>query len=278
MECNSIRTNLSREDIISDIRLCIGADIYKENIYLILEGEDDIKFLRPFLSKDVHIYESYSGRSGVEYIVEECFENNTKVIGIIDRDYKTLSTSDKIFYYDYCCMEMMIFKSNYVFNKIYSEYYKCNYLVEELRMFILKELKYLSIIRMYNEKEKWEQKIKGVSINAAWDDNQKKIKKEIILEKINNINNNFFKNEVLEKIEQEYEREWDNEDFYNNTQGHDFSTMYAIVCNQYLNNNIKNTQIEASGRCTFSKSDFHKTNLYNKLLNYQNLNKCKILI
>lgn len=48
MDSNSIRDNLSKEDIISDILLCLGADIHRENIYLLVEGEDDIKLLFDF--------------------------------------------------------------------------------------------------------------------------------------------------------------------------------------------------------------------------------------
>ena len=73
MESNSIKDNLSKEDMISDILLCLGADIHRENIYLLVEGEDDIKFLRSFLADNVYIYESYDGKNGVEYIVGELF-------------------------------------------------------------------------------------------------------------------------------------------------------------------------------------------------------------
>ena len=68
MESNSIKDNLSKEDMISDILLCLGADIHRENIFLIVEGDDDIKFLRSFIADNVHIYESYDGKSGVEFI------------------------------------------------------------------------------------------------------------------------------------------------------------------------------------------------------------------
>ena len=38
MASNSIRSNLTKEDIISDITLCMGADIDRKNIYLLVEG------------------------------------------------------------------------------------------------------------------------------------------------------------------------------------------------------------------------------------------------
>lgn len=39
MASNSIRSNLTKEDIISDITLCMGADIDRKNIYLLVEGD-----------------------------------------------------------------------------------------------------------------------------------------------------------------------------------------------------------------------------------------------
>ena len=82
-----------------------------------MEGEDDINFLRPFLADNVYVYESYAGKSGVEFIVGEYFATNLRVIGIRDRDYQIMPISDKIFYYDYGCMEMMIFKNDDIFRE-----------------------------------------------------------------------------------------------------------------------------------------------------------------
>lgn len=276
MESNSIKDNLSREDMISDILLCLGADIHRENIYLLVEGEDDIKFLRSFLADNVYIYESYDGKNGVEYIVGELFSTSPRVIGIRDRDYQIVPISDKIFYYDYGCMEMMILKNDDVFKYLCAEYYRGEASIQQLRIDILKELKYLSVIRMYNERENWGQKIRGISIDLAWNGIRKKIDNEVILNRVNQINGGFFTEDVLRKIEQEYERDWTEEDFYNNTQGHDFSMLYAAICNQYRARGVKYTEIEASSRCIFRQNDFIQTNLYGKLSEYENLHQFRI--
>ena len=276
MESNSIKDNLSKEDIISDILLCLGADIHKENIYLLVEGEDDIKFLRPFLTDNVYIYESYDGKNGVEYIVGERFGTNLRVIGIRDRDYQIAPISDKIFYYDYGCMEMMILKNDDVFKHLCAEYYRGEESAQQLRINLLKELKCLSVIRMYNERENWGKKLRGISIIAAWNSIEKKIDNEVILSKVNQINGGFFKDDVLQKIEQECKREWSEEEFYNNTQGHDFSMLYAGICNQYKQKGMNYSEIEASSRCIFRQNDFEQTNLYGRLSEYENLHHFRI--
>ena len=156
MENNSIRSNLSKDDIISDIILSMGADIYTKNIYILLEGQDDISFLHPFLAENVLLYESYDGKDGVETIVSKRFADNDRVIGIRDKDYQIRPVSEKIFYYDYGCMEMMLISNDDVFDNLCFEYYRGNIPRKQLKKYILKQLKYLSIIRMCNETEKWE--------------------------------------------------------------------------------------------------------------------------
>lgn len=276
MESNSIKDNLSKEDMISDIILCLGADVHEEDIYLVVEGEDDIKFLRSFLADNVYIYESYDGKNGVEFIVGERFATNNRVIGIRDQDYQVVPISNKIFYYDYSCMEMMIIKNDAIFKKLYAEYYRGKIADTQLKMKILRELKYLSVIRMYNEREKWGKTIRGISIRNAWNRNEQKMDNQVILNRINQINNGFFKNNILQIIEQEYEREWREEEFFCYTQGHDFFTLYAVICDQYRNKGIKYNEIEASGRCIFREGDFVNTRLYDKLNEYENVYHLKI--
>lgn len=60
MGTNSIRVNMTKEDIISEIQLLKSADIERKSVYLIVEGTDDIKFFNKRLSSDIQIYESFS--------------------------------------------------------------------------------------------------------------------------------------------------------------------------------------------------------------------------
>lgn len=42
---NSIQSNLTKDDLIAEIRLTLGADFKREHTVIIVEGEDDISFL-----------------------------------------------------------------------------------------------------------------------------------------------------------------------------------------------------------------------------------------
>ena len=69
MGANSIHSNLSKDDIIADIRLTLSADFEHEKIVIVVEGEDDIVFFNGKLHPDVDIHESFSGKQGVKEIV-----------------------------------------------------------------------------------------------------------------------------------------------------------------------------------------------------------------
>lgn len=274
---NSIRSNLSKADMISDIRLCLGGDIKREHTYLLVEGDDDVKFIRPFLSENVYIYESFDGKNGVEEIVANIFERNERVIGIRDKDYQIEPISNKVFYYDFCCMEMMLISNDDVFEEVCSECYEGERNFSDLRLKIFRELKFLSIIRLYNETRGWERKFKGISSSAAWSEEEEKIDKSIIINKINSITNSSIQVEMEKEISDQLEKDWNLEDFLNYTQGHDFANLMATICNIHKKRGIKNIDIESNLRCCFRYNDLKQTKLYSNLIEYENENNIKIL-
>lgn len=268
MERNSIKSNLNKDDIISDIILSMGADIKNLNVYVLVEGEDDIKLLRSFLSDNVLLYESCDGKNSVEYIVGVHFADNERVIGIRDRDYKLKSSMEKIFFYDYCCMEMMLIASESVFDKLCDEYYNGILNYRNLKELIFKQLKFLSIIRKYNEREGLGIKFKGISINMAWNADLKKLNQETIIDKINGINNGILDEFILHKLKSEFMRTWTLNEYYLYTQGHDYFMLFSAICNHYTRNNVRYTDIQSSARCSFRYEDFVKTYLYNNVKAY----------
>ena len=277
MASNSIRSNLTKEDIISDITLCMGADIDRENIYLLVEGEDDIRLLHPYISENVLIYESYDGKKGVEVIVNDRFLDNKRVIGIRDRDYQQEPTSEKIFFYDYNCMEIMLISNDDIIDNLCFEYYKGPLLSRELRNCILNELKILSVIRKYNETKQWGIILKGLSANQGFNTETEKMDNDVIVRKVNQMNGNFISEQILSDIYDEVSGVWSQEQLYYGTQGHDFCTLFATICNNYRKRGIKPIEVQASARCTFRWSDFVKTKLYLSVKEYSQVHSLKIL-
>lgn len=270
MENNSIKSNLTKDYIISDLKLSLSEDVYRENVFIVVEGENDIKFLKSYLNFDnTFLYESYDGKNGVSEIVNNFFPDDKRVIGIRDRDYLEDEESPKIFFYDNCCLEMMIIENETSFNSIYNEFYKGDMQLLELRDKILKELKFISIIRMLNERSKWEINLKALSINKVFRQDSYSIDNEEVVSELNRIDNNILDEEKIEKINEYANQAQSFQELLQITQGHDFSSLFAAICNIDTNKHIKPQSVEMALRCSFRMEDFQETRLHNFLLTYQ---------
>ena len=148
MGANSIRANLSKEDIISDINLMKSSPMFHQSIFLVVEGKDDLIFFQNRIKNDVNLYESFSGCCGVREIVEFFSANN--IIGICDRDYDNVYVNERIFFYDYNCLEMMLISNDAVFKSVCTTCYAGVSSFRELRLQILNDLKLISILRKIN--------------------------------------------------------------------------------------------------------------------------------
>lgn len=265
MKTNSIRQNMSKDDIISSIKLLLGDDIKKEKAYFIVEGDDDVKFMNKFCNKDnVVIYESHSGKYGVEDIINSNVLDSERVIGIRDKDYCQTESSNRIFFYDKCCLEMMIISFDESFKNLSCEYYKGKLNFINLKQHILSELYKISLIRKYNEENKKEIKFDGLSISSMIDaDNKLDEKKLINALKLQNskLSFNFVVN--INKSKSPSIKE-----LLNITNGHDFIYFFQELCNREVNRKYNDTAISSGLRISFNTGLFSKTILYNNINNY----------
>lgn len=267
---NSIRSNLTKDYIISDLRLSLSDDIYREKVFIVVEGEDDIKFLKSCFNDDTTVlYESYDGKNGVSEIVKNFFPDDKRVIGIRDKDYLSYEESQKIFFYDNCCLEMMIIENEEVFNSIYNEFYKGEMQSMELLNKMLMELRVLSIIRMFNENFQWEIKLRALSINKVFIQDTYGIDNHKVVNELNKLSNNIIDDNKLEMIKEYGNQVQTVQDLLNITQGHDFSSLFAAICNIHTNKGIDSKAVEMALRCAYRNDDFKETRLYSSLLTYQ---------
>ena len=269
---NSIKTNLTKDSIISDIKLLLGADINKENVYIVVEGDDDIKFLRRYLNSNVTIYESFSGKNGVEEIVNSKIISNSRVIGIRDKDYCNDLKSEKIFFYDRCCLEMMIIEFDKAFNGIYCEFYNGEMEPHKLKEHILTELFRVSQVRKYNEENKIGIIFKGLSFRSIIDD-KFKIDTEKFIDQLKKLNSGKpidFTSIIGELVYQNTDNKLDI------TNGHDFILLFKVICDKGCSGKSANEkQISSVLRSSFSEEFLKKTTLYKSVSDYF-VNKAKV--
>ena len=84
---DSIRSNQTKDDLVTTIKLELSADIRKKKCFLLVEGNDDVIFSRKIFQKDVVCYESFSGKAGLDELIESSELGDYRVIAIKDKDY-----------------------------------------------------------------------------------------------------------------------------------------------------------------------------------------------
>lgn len=280
MRTNSIRSNLNKEDIIADIRLTLSADLKHQKIVVVVEGEDDIVFLKSKFRPNVDIYESYSGKCGVKEIVTH-FSNN-RVIGICDRDYDQQSQCPQLFWYDFSCLEMMLISNDVVFAQVCDTYYHGEFKSAEVRFKVLSDLKWLSCCRKLSAEKGWNIRFNGISISKTFNQETEKLDISALISQLSKSNSGFKEDqERLQVINAECDKDHLMEQYFFITQGHDFLHYFHACCISRHHTKRKLPGVNELFRslvCTYRKEDFMNSTLYRELSEYETRYKLTILL
>lgn len=281
MVIDSIRSILTLAQSITTIRLLLSADINKNKSFIVVEGMDDVKFFRDKIDKEVEIIESYSGKIGVFSIINEV--NDSRVIGICDRDYDKEVRIPRIFYYDYANLEMMLISNDVAFMKLIAENYEVSSFPFDLRYEILCGLQFLSLIRKYNEdfnafiRFGTDMPIDTLVIKGSFELNKHKTKC-VLLER--NQADNLAITEAIRNAESLCQTKLSYENLLFITQGHDFAKLLQHVIS---NGKIRSGKTQGSDslissmRCAYYIDHFRVTGLYYELYEYTKKHNIKLI-
>lgn len=269
---NSIRCNLSKEDIIAEIRLTLSADFEHKKGIVVVEGEDDILFFNGKLHPDIDLRESFSGKCGVEEIV--CYFSDDRVIGICDIDYDSRSTCPQMLYYDYSCLEMMLISNDSVFSSFFYAYYQGSKSPQEIRLQILSNLKWLSLYRKLSSNNRWGVRFNGLSIAKAFNQDNQTIDITNLLGQIHTINPGLISHNrgQLELLSKVCRGEYALEQYLLITQGHDFLYCFQALCESSKRLKGKSPSVEELFRallCSCHHENFSEFELYQSLISHQ---------
>ena len=275
MENNSIRRNLKLEDILSEITLLCGEDYRKEKTFVIVEGDDDLKFIKNKFNDNTYGFESFSGCDGVEEIVN-FFQSDKRIIGIRDKDYSDLTSGEnKIFLYDYHSLEIMLAMNDESFESICSEFYCGDKNIFDLRNEVFQKLKYISCFREINSHQGWNFITENISIDRLY-------RKSIIdchdkiIEEINRPSQNDYNLEKQSIVDNLYHSVLDLKLI---TRGNDFSELFKVICNTSgIEREIKSKEVESALRTSFTKESFKRTNLFQSLSEYEKSHGLNFLV
>ena len=256
--------------INSEFKLSINADIYNEKVHILVEGKDDEALLYHIMNDSIDIIVC-SGKKDVLKKLKDDYEINC--IGIIDMDYEYNYDNNRIFLYDYCCLEMMIISDKKIMKKIAKEFkISVNKILD-----MLFSLLFISLMRKYNYYNKLNIDFGPLNgISNYYDKNKNKINNNeiiLLLEKIDKnkaIIRNIDYKKLITKVEKI--RKFNKNKLLKITNGHDFLN----VLSKFIKSKNKD-YFWHFVRGAYNKDIFKKTKLYKKLLEYQNKNNLKIL-
>lgn len=267
--------------MIADIRMSLGADFERKKCALIVEGEDDLVFFTGKLSPDVYLYESFSGKKGVKEIIESF--DDERVIGICDRDYQESPDNSKIYFYDYCCLEMMLISNDSSFSSFCYAHYQGETHPLDLRKTILEDLSPLSFYRKLNEKRNWAIRFRGINFGTMCNPATHRLDLSRLETQINQLNPH--DSNVVQGQMQEAKNESDTVSDTNSllmvTQGHDFLNYFHQLCSYSLRQHVvlpKAKELCRSLLCSYRLSDFKSTNLYHNLTSIQQASNRTIVL
>ena len=230
MGANSIRTNLTRESTISEIRLCRSADLHHQLTHLVVEGTDDIRFLQNNVSSSVNLYESFSGKLGVLEIIE--FFNDSNVIGICDRDYDIGNAPPHIFYYDYSCLETMMLSSFESFKRACTTLYLNFTNIEEIYNQAFYQIRLLTSFRKINHQNNWAMNFSCISLFKAFDSSKRAVDISKVISQLREANQSVFSAnpQIIHLAGLEAKKFSSIEDDLLNANGHDVLAMLHCLC------------------------------------------------
>lgn len=268
------------------------------SVAVVVESKSDEKLFRSLFHKDTKFFSVSGFQNVLDTLTKLEKDNFDFVIGIIDADFRRINNETvkvkNIFLTDCHDLEMMIVKSDVWDNSILKLTEKDKLDSFEIKNglildFLLNLSKHIASVRFLNYRNNLELKFKHVDnkgncdfidYNKFIDINNLSIDKNKMLEIIENKSqkNQFFKNNP--NLKQEFESILqENYDLYDFCNGHDFMNILSLSLKKAIGNNKKSgKELEESFLFAYRLEDFIKTDLYNKLKEWNDKNTVLNLI
>lgn len=259
---DSIRENEKLEDMISTLQMELSNDYEGKLSIILVEGVDDVGFVKRVFEQSVVCYESFSGKEGLHQLIESEDIQDNRIIGIRDKDYALeCELPSRLFCYDTCCMEIMLLSNKEVVKGLYTTYYKGNTSQDALVKNAMRQLAPLSVLREKNEKQSLNIDFKRAALSECIVGESE----SIIYEKLfsNLVQDEEMLEQCLGAAEQLQE-----DDLTEKTNGHDICRFLGKVFKS-RKGDMGEERLREVLICSYRTEDFKNTYLYQKIKNYQ---------
>ena len=277
---NSIRAQLSKDDLLAEIRMQLSSPLNEHKTFLAFEGLDDIYLFESLVNTDeCFLYESYGGKEALREIVENHFLDK-RIIAIRDKDYDTNGDCERIFYCDYCNAEMMMVSNDLYFSTFMRRIVRKNVDFTILRDQVLDALKVISFTRKLNDEKSWGINLSDISVEYMFSLSNP-ISLENLALHINSKSRTKFDDTMQLTVVDDLNNNTNNLLHYTN--GHDFCVgLKCVVNNQFgINKNPINklnaTDFRSMLSLPYNLDFFKTTNLYASLKKYEEKSELHIV-
>lgn len=266
---------------INEVRLLLNHPAYKNKLFVILEGETDIRLFRSLLKSEHISLDAFDGKFDLIRIVKTLNrEDSAPVIGVCDADFDHIKNRSAermacgICITDFHDAETMMFNSSSINSFIdeYSNHENYNEISENLYNITIDAACKIGVLRLINEEENINMNFKGLNFNSFINIEMLKIDLNIeeLIRSIIRISRlipeyaNF--EYLLEKYNIVYQ---ENHDKLQLCCGHDITKIVAMVYSQRWAacvGNMNKEKVEQALRIGYSFEEFKQTNLYENFL------------
>ncbi len=262
------KSDITFQDKLNELRLDISHPNNRGQVFILVEGNTDIRLFRKFFDLNISNVENVpGGNQKLEECVSELRKTYSLIIGIRDADFIHLNSDqyDKngMYITDYHDIEMTMLHNDSIFSALVFEYTDVEKKQHiDVRNAIFKAIEKISYLKWFNEVENLE-----LSFSRGFQD------------LINCVNNTIDFNQYLERvistspnnkikdinfIDAKLKQLQENDpDLFQLTNGHDFiKTLYKYFREIYSNNRLNEKNLESSIRIAFTIDHFKKTKVF----------------
>lgn len=277
------KEDFTASDKMTELRLDMRHPKSKGIVFVLLEGNSDVRLYRKLFRQDTcKIEEVPGGKIKLGEILSELSNAFKLIIGIRDADFLFLenktSPLPNLFLTDYHDLEIMLIASDTAFSALVHEFVPIHKQEEHslLKMKFLKAIRFLSYLRWYNEINNCELNFKGLNLGNIFDKNTFTIDKVLLLDKIRRLSSHAEikgNADVLSDIE---DIEDEQHDLLQLSNGHDLMKIMSYYFSSLNKKGINDTDLSSLLRVAFSLEDFRSTQLYEDTYQWAESNKCLI--
>lgn len=271
----SLEESNSINDTVNAIMLRTKSPTYSKQVFILLEGVDDVKLYQKFFNIDTTIMEYCHGRPNAIEILRKLNMANINAICICDSDFDKITNRrviyDNLFFTDYHDIEMTMLFSNGILKNVLFEY-SLQSQDQQILDNAIKESSYIGYIRLYNLIKGIELSFQGLGLGCCISihDRIPKLKKGEYLNIINCRNGKRITCIDIFTFQNDYNKL----NLYDLCSGHDVTAIIALI----IGSHVSCKSFCTSLRNSFKLPDFKKTVLYHDINFWQISNHFNILL